>query len=270
MKHVTSRANALVAQCRAIAQGKARSLILLDGVHLVGEALDAGVHLERLVATAEASGREEIGAIIHRAERAGTEVLTATSSVMAAITPVRTPSGIVAVAARPRSAADRVYAGAGPLVLIACDIQDPGNLGAMIRVAEAAGASGVVAAGASADPFGWKALRGSMGSALRLPLVSSPQIDEAVAEARRHRCRLLAAVLSGGTLLAEAELTGPLAVLIGGEGTGLPSRIVHEADGRLTIPMEPPVESLNATVTAALILYESRRHRLSGAKEKAR
>ena len=92
---------------------------------------------------------------------------------MDALSPVRSSSAIVALAERPRDRSTRVYAGAGPLVVIAVDVQDPGNLGAIVRVAEAAGATGVVAAGASADPFGWKALRGSMGSALRLPIVAA-------------------------------------------------------------------------------------------------
>ena len=82
--------------------------------------------------------------------------------------------------------------GCSPLVIIANDVQDPGNVGAIVRVAEAGGATGVVAAGACADPFGWKALRGSMGSALRLPVAIRDHADQAVAQARRHGCRIVA------------------------------------------------------------------------------
>jgi len=128
-------------------------------------------------------------------------------------------------------------------------------------VAEAAGATGLVAAGASANPFGWKALRGSMGSALRLPIASALSSDAAIADARRRRCRVVATVPRGGRSLFEADLSGPVAVLIGGEGGGLPAALVDTADERVTIPMQAPVESLNAAVTAALILYEARRQR---------
>ena len=155
---------------------------------------------------------------------------------------------------------DRLYAGAA-LVLIAIDVQDPGNLGAIVRVAEAAGATGLVAAGGSANPFGWKALRGSMGSAFRLPIASEISADEAVAEARRRGCRVIAAVPRDGRPVFGADLTGPIAVLIGGEGHGLSSAVTDAADDRITIPMQPPVESLNAAVTTALIVYEARRQR---------
>ena len=84
-----------------------------------------------------------------------------------------------------------MYAGARSLVAIAVDVQDPGNLGAIVRVAEAAGGTGVVAAGASANPFGWKALRGSMGSGLRLPMAAGMDAGAAVADARTHGCRIV-------------------------------------------------------------------------------
>ena len=86
-------------------------------------------------------------------------------------------------------------------MLIACDVQDPGNLGAIVRVAEAAGASGLIAAGQCADPFSWKALRGSMGSALRLPIAIGDTADAATAEARRHGCRVVATLPRDGTPL---------------------------------------------------------------------
>jgi TrmH family RNA methyltransferase len=146
-------------------------------------------------------------------------------------------------------------------VVVACDIQDPGNLGAIARVAEAGGASGLVAAGRCADPFGWKALRGSMGSLLRLPTVRCAAPEDEVAEARRHGCRIVAAVPRGGLPLFQAALKGPVAFLIGGEGPGLAPALAAGADQRVSIPMHPPVESLNAAVAAALLVYEAWRQR---------
>src|SRR5262249_41893855 len=133
--------------------------------------------------------------------------------------------------------------------------------GAIVRVAEAAGASGVVPAGASADPFGWKALRGSMGSALRLPVTPRMALDEALAQARAAGCRVIATTPRGGEPYFAVDLRGPIAIVIGGEGPGLPSAVIEAADLPVTIPMQAPVESLNAAVTAALILYEARRQR---------
>jgi TrmH family RNA methyltransferase len=148
------------------------------------------------------------------------------------------------------------------------DVQDPGNVGAMLRVAEAAGASGAMASGSSANPFGWKALRGSMGSALRLPIVSGLSAADAIAGARSHGCRVVATVPRDGAAIFEADLGGPIAVLIGGEGAGLSPTLVMDADERITIPMQAPVESLNAAVTAALILYEARRQRSAEVRNK--
>jgi TrmH family RNA methyltransferase len=180
---------------------------------------------------------------------------------MDAISPVRSSSAIAALGRRPIVAGDAVYSGNETLVVVAVDVQDPGNTGAIVRVSEAGGATGVIASGATADPFGWKALRGSMGSALRLPIVLMTSPADAIAEVRRNGCRAIATVPRGGRSLYEIDWTGPLAALIGGEGQGLAAAIVDAADERVTIPMSPPVESLNAAVTAGLIVYEARRQR---------
>ena len=258
---ITSRQNPLVARFRTAARGDIGGVLLLDGAHLVGDAIAAAVTFQ-LAAVTPASGEQpDVRALVDALAGDGVEVITVSASVMDAASPVKTPSGIVALAERPAIDTDRLYAGPAAFVLIAIDVQDPGNLGAIVRVAEAAGATGFVAAGGSANPFGWKALRGSMGSAFRLPIASEISADEAVAEARRRGCRVIAAVPRDGQPLFDVDLTGPIAVLIGGEGRGLSSAITDAADERITIPMQSPVESLNAAVTAALIVYEARRQR---------
>ncbi len=260
MRRITSRQNALVAEFRAVAGGERDDLLLLDGPHLVAAALDAGLPIRRvLVADNVADGRE-IASLTARAGAAGAELNEGSASVMDAVSPVRSPSRIVALADRPRRV-EQLFVPTPALVVVAADVQDPGNLGAMVRAAEAAGATGVMVAGRSADPFGWKALRGSMGSILRLPVSIVADARAAAAEVRRHGCRLIAAVPRGGRSPYDLDLRQPTAVLIGGEGGGLPDAVVAAADERLTIPMQAPVESLNAAVTAALILYEAHRQR---------
>jgi TrmH family RNA methyltransferase len=180
---------------------------------------------------------------------------------MGAMSPVRSPTGIVAIARRPELDIDEFYKGSAPLLVIANDIQDPGNLGAIVRVAEAAGVSGVLVSGASADPFGWKALRGSMGSALRLPVDRVHDVSEAVKEAKKRGCRIVATVPRDGRSLYEVNLKAATAVLIGGEGQGLPEALIAAADERVMIPMQAAVESLNAAVAAALVVYEAFRQR---------
>jgi len=262
---ITSRQNPLVARFRDAARGEPADVILLDGAHLVADALAANLEIAIAAVTPAARERRDVAAIVEALSSAGVTVATVAQPVMDAISPVRSTSGIAALASRPPTTADRVYAGGASLVAIAVDVQDPGNLGAIVRVAEAAGATGLVAAGACASPFGWKALRGSMGSGVRLPIAIDGDPAAAAAAACRHGCRIAATVPRDGATLYDADLNGPLAILIGGEGSGLPSALVDAADARVTIPMQRPVESLNAAVTAALVLYEARRHRLAAA-----
>jgi TrmH family RNA methyltransferase len=264
---ITSRQHPLVARFRDAARGEPDGIMLLDGAHLVGDAVDAGVALLVAAVTPAALEDDDLQALVSALGAQGVEVTLVSAPVMDAISPVRSPSAIVAVAERPAAPDEAFYRCAAPLIVVAVDVQDPGNLGAIVRVAEAAGGTGMVAAGASASPFGWKALRGSMGSALRLPIVAGVAADEAVDAARSHGCRVVATVPRDGRPIFEADLGGPLAVLIGGEGRGLPGTLVDAADERVTIPMQAPVESLNAAVTAALILYEARRRRLATKKQ---
>jgi TrmH family RNA methyltransferase len=260
---ITSRQNPIVARFRAAARGESVDL-LLDGAHLAAEALGAGVRMREAAITLEAareqSPRTEAAELADRLRARNIPVTIVSEAVMQALSPVRSASAIVSLAERPPIAVDRIY-GAAPLVIIAVDVQDPGNIGAIVRVAEAGGASGLVCAGACADPFGWKALRGSMGSALRLPVVVRRDVAEATGEARRHGCRIIATAPRGGRPLFESNLLGPVAILIGGEGSGLETAELQTADQRVVIPMQPPVESLNSAVSAALVVYEARRQR---------
>jgi RNA methyltransferase, TrmH family len=258
---ISSRQNAIVARYRAAAYGETREMILLDGAHLVDDGLAAGLRLREAAVTTSADEDDQLRSLITALQDARVDVITVTTAVMDALSPVRSSSAIVALADRPAEGDFTMYMGAAALVIIAVNVQDPGNLGAIVRVAEAGGATGVVAAGACADPFGWKALRGSMGSALRLPIAVTRDAADAVAAAREAGCRIVATTPRDGQPLFDARLVGPHALLIGGEGRGLPPAIVEAADARVTIPMIAPVESLNAAVTAALLVYEAQRQR---------
>lgn len=265
MTHITSRQNPLVSRYRAIADGSDRTQLLLDGIHLVTEALDAGIAItDAMVALTSAQDRE-LAPLLARLSAAGVSVTTASTPVMAAVSPVRSSSAIVATAPRVHwTVADAL---ARPPVLLVCavGVQDPGNVGAIARVSEAGGATGLAVADQSADPFGWKALRGSMGSALRLPIVHPCDAMTMASTARARGCRTLAAVPRGGLRPDDVDLTGSIAVFVGGEGGGLPPDLVAAADCRVTIPMAKPVESLNTAVCAALLVYEAQRQRTRAA-----
>jgi TrmH family RNA methyltransferase len=265
---ITSRQNPLVARFRDAARGEGGTVMLLDGAHLVGDAVSAGVAVHIAAVTPLALESGDLQPLVTALGEQGVEVTLVSAQVMDALSPVRSPSAIVALAERPANGRAQLYRRASPLVVVAVDVQDPGNIGAIVRVAEAAGATGVVAAGASANPFGWKALRGSMGSALRLPVIAGIPVDDAIEEARSHGCRIVATAPRDGQPLFDTRLTGPVAFLIGGEGRGLPAEVIAAADERVTIPMQAPVESLNAAVTAAVLLYEAGRQQSAATRKR--
>jgi TrmH family RNA methyltransferase len=262
IRPIASRQNPVVQQFRELARKRkpADARILVDGWHLLLEARQAGVAIERAAFTRDLLENAHTALVANELAESGVEVFEASSAVMEAISPVRTPTGVVAIARREVAPLDMAFKGAPQLVLAALDIQDPGNLGAMIRAADAAGATGVVACGASADPFGWKALRGAMGSAFRLPIAQA-DLETTLRVARAARIRLVAAVPRFGQPLFETDLSAPTVFLLGTEGAGLPLGLLQQMDETVTIPMRPPVESLNVAVAAALLFYEAMRQR---------
>lgn len=258
MERISSRQNALVGQFRDVAQGIVPDAMLLDGDHLIQEALGSDVDVD----VAAFNERLADSRLAARLQSAGTRVVAVSSAVLDAISPVRSPSGAVAIARRPAASLQGALAKTPALVLMLHDVQDPGNVGAVVRAAEGCGATGVVCSEHTADPFGWKALRGAMGSTFRLPLAVRQALPPAIAAARAGGLRIFATTARGGAALPECDLRGPAAILLGGEGGGLPPGLVDAADARLTIPMQAPVESLNVAIAAALVVYEAARQRL--------
>lgn len=236
--------------------------ILLDGLHLIRDASAAGVTFDTVAITNQrAESDSEESAFVRTLEHLDVDVVTVTENVMAALSPVRSPSGIVALATRHAATIDAICADPHALVVVAVDVQDPGNVGALCRAAEAGGATGVIVCGTSAHPFSWKALRGSMGSLLRLPVVSVQSTQAALDAITPARLATLATVPRGGVSLHDVDWMQRTAVFVGAEGSGLSEDVLGACDARVTIPMQAPVESLNVAVAAALLVYEARRQR---------
>ena len=259
---VTSRRNPLVARFRRAARHGARvdSNVLLEGPRLVEEALAASLRVN--VAAVSTTPAPRISALARRLEPVA-RVVRVTAAVMDVLSPASTPSGLVALAALRPAPVEEAMRASPPLVVGLSGVQDPGNTGAAIRAVEAGGASGVVTVG-GADPLGWKALRGAMGSAFRLPIACAGDPASVARVASTHGLRVIAAAPRGGTPLAEIDLTGPCLVWLGAEGPGLDRGAAATADETVSIPMRPPVESLNIAVAAALIVYEAARQRDGG------
>jgi RNA methyltransferase, TrmH family len=263
---ISSRQNPFVQRCRALARRRDATAgeVLLDGLHVLSDAVAAGVPILAAAATEEMWQSPAGAAVAGALEAQGAQLFAATAPVLDAASPVKAPTGLVAVGRWQPSGPDRIFAEAPALVVCAVHVQDPGNVGAIIRAAEAAGATGFAAADGSADPFGWKALRGSMGSAFRLPIAAAADARALCRTARERGVRVVATSPAEGTGLHEVDLRGPVMVLVGGEGAGLPEPLQALAHERLTIPMRPPVESLNVAVATGVILFEAYRQRQAG------
>jgi len=262
MDTITSRHNPIVKVFRALAQGRGDGRLLLEGARLVEEALGSGVSIATAAVSPALLAREtDVSRLVAGLEAAGAHVVSVPPAVMAIMSPVQTPSGIVAIAERAPASLETAFAKPPQLVLVLAHLQDPGNVGAVIRTADAAGASGVVTCLQTADPFGWKALRGAMGSTFRLPIAAHHDAAVAIAAARDHGLRVVAATPRAGRSMYDVDLAGPTAILMGSERAGLDEDVAQLADERVSIPMRPPVESLNVAVSAAIVLYEAFRQR---------
>jgi RNA methyltransferase, TrmH family len=266
MRIITSRQNPAVHLFRELADDADPSgvRLLLDGAHLISEALGARLSIEiAAVASTHLERDTEEGRLARTVHDAGVDVLEVSDRVFAALSPVKTPSGIVAIVTRTPVTPAVICAAPDAFVLAAIDVQDPGNVGAIVRVGEAAGVTGVFAAGVSANPFSWKALRGSMGSTLRVATTGGLAADAALSCMQRARLRTVAAVARDGRDPDAVDWRGRVGLLVGGEGGGLADALVQACDEQVTIPMAAPVESLNVAVAAAILVYAARRQRTS-------
>ena len=264
MRSITSRQNPVVARFRALADtaDPAGARVLLDGPHLVHEAQQSGHTFEiAAVSSSRLASDTEEAQLAAGLEKAGVEIIQAPDAVFAAMSPVRTPSGIVAIASRRPTTASEICGVENALILVAIDVQDPGNVGALVRTAEAGGVTGMFVCGTSANPFSWKAIRGSMGSALRLPVLGGMASAAVMTCLRSGHIRTVAAVPHGGQDPDALDWHGKLALILGGEGAGVPEDIARSSDVMASIPMAAPVESLNVAAAGAILVYAARRQR---------
>ena len=265
---ITSRQNPLVIRFREAtrARRRARTHLLLDGARLVADALRARVAIDTVIVSQAAlqQGEPAVTELVRACRASAVTVVAGGERVLPAVSRSASPSRAVALATHRPVAVDdllRRAALAQGCVLAPAGVQDPGNLGAIVRAADAAGASGVIVAAASADPFGDKALRGAMGSTFRIPVADAGEAGDLAARAAAAGCRVVAATPRDGESLYTADLRQPTVVFIGGEGGGIDPAVADAAGKLLSIPMADGVESLNAAVAAALIAYEARRQR---------
>ena len=261
LRRVEGRHNTLVKELRgAFAQGELTSdgYCAIEGTRIVEEAIRSGLKFKAVFFRASAENKAQrllpqIAAYV--------ETLLLADKLFASAVPSDTPQGVAALVRCKQFTLDDVLtkASIGPLLAIA-GIQDPGNLGTILRSAEAFGAAGVLLGEGTVSPFNSKVVRASDGSVFRLPVMEA-KLQEILGRLREQGIRLIATSSRKGTPLDQATLTGPLAVFIGSEGAGLSRDLLPEMDEVVAIPHSASVESLNAGVAASIVLYEAARQR---------
>ncbi len=266
LRPVTGRHNARLKELRIAfrrAQLTPEGECAIEGVKLLEEALRQGRHLGSVFFSESARPLAE-KLLPQISER--TELIVLPNALFNSIVVSETPQGVAALVKLPSSSAAQILdrASDGPIV-VAAGLQDPGNLGTILRSAEAFGAAGVFLTEGTVSPYNSKVLRGSAGSIFRLPFLPI-SFGELIPLLRRRGVRLLATSSHKGTALPDANWALPLAIFIGNEGTGLPREIMHHMDETLVIPQSAQVESLNAGVAASIVLYECARKKVKSQK----
>jgi RNA methyltransferase, TrmH family len=277
---ITSRDNKWLKKFRAALRGTGPEQdepIGVEGPKLIEDAVRSGLVTEALLVSD--SGQGHLEQILRAATQTESGIprsrlLRVTDKLFRSVAGTETPQGVAALFRQRVWGFEDALRGPGqmreaaPLVVVMVGVQDPGNVGTIVRSAEAFGATGVVAARGTADPWSPKALRASAGSALRFPVLRGMAVPVLLAQLKLARVKIFAAGASSHDVVNDshelnADLREPTAIFIGSEGAGLPPEVAHIADATISIPMTGGVESLNAGVAASVVLFEAARRRMA-------
>ncbi len=259
---ITSRDNSLLRRTRAVRDGKIEESIFVEGLRLCEEALLSGLKIEAVIYSEELGRKDKAQRLLSDLSQACERTAVVSEVLLASISYTKTPQGIVVLAARPQIAEAQFASGTVvPLLVVMHGINNPVNVGAIIRTAEAAGATAAITTLNSADPFSPKALRGAMGAAFRLPIWSKLSYEDALALCAERELETVCAAVEAKANYTDLDWTGGKALIVGPESTGLTADELSAADHVVRIPMSGRVESLNVGVAASILLYEAARQR---------
>lgn len=264
VKAVTSVSNPVVKDVRALSQRKRRAetgLFLAEGLKLVADAVESGWKVETLVVAAEMMRHPVAGRVAATARAHGALVLEANNAVMESVTRRENPQAVVGVFRQRLVELSALDPAAATVIVVLEGVRDPGNLGTILRTADAAGASAVVLVGETTDPFGLEAVRASMGSIFNVP-VARASLDAFLAWREGFRGPVVGTHLSGAVDYRTVPYAEPAMLVMGTEQSGLSDRLAAACSHLVKIPMAGKADSLNLAVSTAVALYEMRRGRL--------
>jgi len=267
---ISSRSNKTVRYLKSLSLARNRqkeNRFIVEGVRIVEEAMGRPGCVETLCVTPHAAAEDRVRNLVEAAGDQGTPVVWVADRVSDYISDTKTSQGVLALVRPSEFTEDDLEKGQVPVVILAHLLQDPGNLGTIIRVAEAAGAGGVVTTPGTVDLYNPKALRASMGSIFRLPTLRAPSIEEFMDSFRARGYQMVAAMVSARKNYFDLDLTKPTVLMLGQEASGLPKEVAGLSDHQISIPMTTMMDSLNVASAAGIIIYEAVRQKLAAGGE---
>ena len=266
IRSITSRDNSLLRVARAVRDGKNTEYIFVEGLRLCEEALRSALEIEALIVSEELLRKERAAGAITELDHAAERSASVSEKLLESISYTKTPQGIVVLARRPESSEKRLTGGIdkNALIVVLHQINNPVNVGAILRTAEAAGAGGVITTRNTSDPFSPKSLRGAMGSAFRMAVWSGPSYEETIEWCRKRKIDIVCADAEASLAHTDFNWTRATALILGPESTGLTDAETASANHVVRIPMHGAVESLNVSVAAGILLFEAARQRAQG------
>lgn len=263
IKSITSRDNTLLRLARAVRDGKDTEYVFVEGLRLCEEARRSALDIDAVIVSEELLRKERAAAAIRELMEVARRSASVSEKLLESISYTKTPQGIVVLARRPESSETRLSQSVdeSSLLVVMHQINNPVNVGAILRTAEAAGVSGVIATRNTTDPFSPKSLRGAMGSAFRLPIWTGPEYAEVIRWCSERGIETISADADATLSYTDLDWTRGGALIMGPESTGLTDAETKSASQIVSIPMHGAVESLNVSVAAGILLFEAARQR---------
>jgi RNA methyltransferase, TrmH family len=257
---ISSAANPLIKRMRLLSDRKHRrreGAFVVQGVQPVWQAVEAGADIEALIIAPDLLSRSATAAMVAEQEDRGLRVVRVTSALFSRLADRDGPSGLAAIVRAQLAGLAALKVPPDSVFVALHEVGNPGNLGTIIRTADAAGMAGVVLIGSTTDPFDPAAVRATMGALFSVPVAHAVTAEEFFGWAAGHGITVAAASARGTGAFWESEPSMPLAILLGSEGRGLPGSLLTRADLQLRIPMVGTAESLNLAVAAGILMYET-------------
>ncbi|MHB8173460.1 MAG: TrmH family RNA methyltransferase [Nitrospirota bacterium] len=262
---ISSRSNKTIKYLKSLSLSRNRQKegrFMIEGIRITEEILERRCCVRKLIISPHAAQNERAAMLVGSAKEQGIEVMWVAERVIDYLSETKSSQGVMALVEPQEFSEDDLEKGQMPMIVVAHLLQDPGNLGTIVRVAEAAGAGGVVTTPGTVDFYNPKALRATMGSIFRLPSLRTSSLEDFIQRFKSRGYQVVAAMVSARKKYFDIDYARPTVLLLGQEGTGLPPEVGQLADHKVSIPMATMIDSLNVASAASVILYEAVRQNL--------